>query len=75
MQEVTYLNKTLNKRITQTFWSKRETYQFVKQVKRDKNLVLLVIQDNSYLYDQYQYYIGIVLKIQYNYIKEVENER
>ena len=51
MWEVTYLNKTLSKRITQTFWSKRETYQFVKQVKRDKNLVLLVIQDNSYLYD------------------------
>lgn len=51
MWEVTYLKKTLNKRITQTFWSKRETYQFVKQVKRDKNLTLLVIQDNSYLYD------------------------
>ena len=51
MWEVTYLNKTLNKRITQTFWSKKETYQFVKKIKRDKNLVLLVIQDNSYLYD------------------------
>ena len=51
MWEVTYLNKTLNKRIKQKFWSKKETYQFVKQVKRDKNLVLLVIQDNSYFYD------------------------
>ena len=51
MYEVIYLNKTLNKRITQTFWNKKETYQFVKQVNRDKNLVLLVIQDNSYLYD------------------------
>ena len=51
MYEVTYLNKNLNKRITQTFWSKRETYQFVKKVNKDKNLVLLVIQDNSYLYD------------------------
>lgn len=43
MYEVTYLNKTLNKRITQTFWSKRETYQFVNKVNKDKNLVLLVI--------------------------------
>lgn len=51
MYEVTYLNKTLNKRITQTFWSKKETYQFVKQVNKDKSLVLLVIQNNSYLYD------------------------
>ena len=51
MYEVIYLNKTLNKRITQILWSKKETYQFVKQVNRNKNLVLLVIQDNGYLYD------------------------
>jgi hypothetical protein len=51
MYEVIYLNKKLNKRITQTFWSKKEAYQFVKQVNCDKNLVLLVIQNNSYLYD------------------------
>ena len=51
MYEVIYLNKTLNKRITQTFWGKKEAYRFVKQVNHDKNLVLLVIQDNSYLYD------------------------
>lgn len=51
MWEVIYLNKILNKKITQTFWNKKETYQFVKKINHDKNFVLLVIQDNSYLYD------------------------
>ena len=63
MYKVIYLNKTLNKRITQTFWGKKEAYQFVKQVKRDKNLILLEIQDNSYLYDWYENYIDIILKV------------
>lgn len=51
MHEVIYYNKILNEKVVQTFWSKKEAYQFVEQVKCDKNLVLLVIQDNSYLYD------------------------
>lgn len=50
MWEVIYLDKTLNKRITQTFWNKKEAYEFVNKVNCDKNLVLLVIQDNSFLY-------------------------
>ena len=51
MYEVIYLNKTLNKRITQTFWSKKETDKFVKKTNRDKNMILLAIYDNTYLYD------------------------
>ena len=51
MWEVIYSDKTLNKRITQTFWSKKEAYKFVKKINRDKNMILLAIYNNTYLYD------------------------
>lgn len=51
MYEVIYLNKTLNQRITQIFWSKKEMNKFVNKINKDKNAVLLVIYNNTYLYD------------------------
>ena len=51
MYEVIYLNKTLNKRITATFWNKKDADKFVNQINKNENLVLLAIHNNSYLYD------------------------
>lgn len=51
MWEVTYLNKTLNKRITQTFWSKKEATKFLKEIKKNKHTILMSFCDNSYMYD------------------------
>ena len=51
MYEVIYLNKTLNQRITQTFWSEKEANKFVKYVNKNNDLILLAVYNNSYLYD------------------------
>ena len=75
MYEVIYYNKILNKKVVQTFWSKREATKFIKAIKKNKHAILMSFCDNSYMYDQYQFYIDFVLNVQYNYIKEVENER
>ena len=51
MYEVIYLNKFLNKRITAFFWNKENVDKFVNQIDKNENLVLLAINNNSYLYD------------------------
>ena len=51
MYEVIYLNKTLNKRITATFWSQESADKFVNEVNKNEDLVLLAVYNNYYLYD------------------------
>lgn len=51
MYEVIYLDKILNKRLTRTFWSKKDTEKFVKHVNKSEDLTLLAVYNNSYLYD------------------------
>lgn len=51
MYEVTYYNKILNKKVVQTFWSKKEANKFIKEIKKNKHAILMSFCDNSYMYD------------------------
>ena len=51
MYEVIYYNKILNKKVVQTFWSKREATKFIKAIKKNKHAILMSFCDNSYMYD------------------------
>lgn len=51
MYEVRILNKKNNNEFTKTFKSKSKLVSFVKKVSYSKNLTLLSITDNSYLFD------------------------
>lgn len=51
MYEVIYYNKILNKRITQTFWSKKEANKFIKEIKKNKHAILMSFCDNSFMYN------------------------
>lgn len=51
MYQIIYLKKSLNKRITATFWSEKSANEFVKMINKNDDLILLAIENNSYMYD------------------------
>lgn len=51
MYEVMLRNNKTQEEFTKVFWNKKEMTNFVRKVNKGKSLTLLMITDNSYMYD------------------------
>lgn len=51
MYEVNLLNNKTKQEFTKVFWNEKELKKFINKLKYSKNLTILQILNNSYLYD------------------------